>query len=584
MVPLPGNDYDTWGSTRHFPFTKEKELSWSVVWHILLFSLLFVTLSPFVWSRYITDQRFWKLQSVRLMIGLMYAFLVFYVFLIDQTPTAYMAWFGWVVAIGLIVDFILFGQMSSAFLGGVMGVIILFTIAYMTLIYPYSITQDKYEFTQAERLDFHLEPTSDQPLPVVPKKHARYKMEKMLEESSDYLFYSIGEPTTVKQNDHLYWVAPVEHQGVIKWWRSRTVPGYLTVSAEDPERDAELIEAEMRMTPSAFFDDHLFRQVRLKYPDLVLVHASFEPDDNGKPYYAVSYGRYTKFRDIRDIQGIILVDPVSGSMKSYPLQRVPAFVDQIFPAEIAWERNEWLGLYQHGFWNSLLGKRDLHRPTDELAAVFSGKERSLHWVTDHTPEGEDTGSMAGYTFFNSRTGTLTYFTGMNDMISSGSAIQLMEKTFSGKAYQGGPPLLYNLYGEHTWFVPGLDDDGVLRQIFLVNAREETVIGFGESRQEALNQYQHAIQRKWGPGNNTDATQGEWIRISGKVEAVYKSDRQDETLIQFILEEEEPIFSVRSSLLPYAIFLEPGHRVDVEYLDSGETTVAVKTLKNKTLQR
>lgn len=532
---------------------------------------------------------FWQLQLIRYLLGLLYSFFVFYVVLIDQTPAAYLTWFVWVVGVGLIVDFLLFVDIPFTFLGGVLGGVILLAFIYMKTVYPFAIAKDKYEFTQAEISEQSLEPMNEEHLPVVPKKYALYKTEKLLGKVENYFYYDLGDPTIQKIDGSLFWVTPVEYQDFFKWRQSEYTPGYIRVSAEDHRAEARFVEAKMKVVPSAYFSDNLFRQVRLQYPDLLLVDASFEPDESGKPYYAVSYGRFEKFRAVQDIQGVILVDPASGEMKQYPLDRVPAFVDQIFPADVAWERNRWFGLYKHGFWNSIFGMRDVHRPTEweglfDIVAAFDKDNVAMHWITDHTRDEEESGSMVGYTMFNSRTGKLTYYTGANGMLNGRAATQVVEKTFREKQWRGANPILYNIYGEYTWLVPTLDSNGVLRQIVFVNARDEKVVGYGKSKQEALNQYQYAVTSDLQPDTDVATDRADIETISGKVESVHKTDRQDDVLIQFILEGEEPIFSVRSSQSPYTIFLEPGHRVKIEYINTGETAVAVKNLKNLTLKR
>lgn len=52
----------------------------------------------------------------------------------------------------------------------------------------------------------------------------------------------------------------------------------------------------------------LMRHVRKSFPDKILYDASFEPDEAGKPYFAVSSGRYAKYRSGKIVEGVILVD------------------------------------------------------------------------------------------------------------------------------------------------------------------------------------------------------------------------------------------------------------------------------------
>lgn len=433
-----------------------------------------------------------------------------------------------------------------------------------------------------------LEPMNEKHLPVVPREYAEYKIEKVLGKVKNYFFYDLGELAIQKIDNQLYWVAPIEYKGFFKWWQGDTVPGYIRVSAEDQRATAEVVKARMKYVPSAWLGENLYRRVRAQYPDVVLMNASFEPDEKGKPYYAVSYGSYEKYRRVRDVEGVILFDPSNGEMKKYARNKVPAFVDQVIPADVAIERNQWFGKYKHGFLNSLFGKRDVHIPTewdegeDEVIAAFDRSMR-MHWVTDHTRDEEDAGSMVGYTMMDSRTGKITYYTGVDGLLNGSSAANVVSKTFKEKQWEAPAPILYNVYGENTWVLPVLDGNDVFRKVMLVNARDEKVYAYGDTKREALNKYQYAISTNLENDEATPTNQSEQKKEKGKVIAVYKDRISEENVVvQFLIEGNDKIFTVNSSKFPYAVFLEKGHKVAFSYLETKEKVVAVKTFQNESL--
>ncbi|QKG83799.1 hypothetical protein GXN76_04450 [Kroppenstedtia pulmonis] len=559
-----------------------------------LLALLFITLTPSTWKHRWRDRSFITWQVLRYLAGVAYGGFTWYVAVIDQSVSAYVAYYGWVVAGGLILDAVLYSEHDrrtpnrSASIGGVVGILLVLGLLYSWLIYPITITKDQYEIVNGKVSEKDLEPMNEQNIPVVPREYAVYKTEKVLGKVKNYFYYDVGEPAIQKISGKLYWVTPLEYKGFFKWWRAGETPGYITMSAEDPRSDARFVEAKMKYTPSAYLGDNLLRHIRKQYPDIVIMGTSFEPDEKGKPYYAVSYGYYHNYRDTRDVNGVILVEPQSGKMKQYPLKQVPDFVDQVIPYEVAQERNEWFGLYKHGWFNSWMGKRDVSRPTDwdginELVAVFD-RRGDMHWVTDHTRDEAKSGSMVGYTMLNSRTGELTFYHGANGMLNGKSAIHVVEKTFREKRWQGTTPSLYNIYGEFTWVVPTVDSNGVLRQFVLVDAQDEKVLGSGDSKSEAFNNYQYAISTYLDGDDATPTTAAKITKVKGKVAAVHKTVKQDDTLVQFLLEGEDTIFTIYTSKSPYALFLEKGHKVEVEYIDTEELHVAVKTMKNVTLDK
>lgn len=562
-----------------------------MVFHIILFSLLFLTLSPQVWLKRKGNRAFIGWQILRLFIGLGYSSLVFYVKLADHTPSAYFSHFSWVLALLLIIDFAQNNKDSVLAVGAFIGIGIILVNAYLLLIYPMTIASDKYEVALAEVSDQKLEPMNEERLPIVPRKYARYKAEKILGKVENYFYYDLGESTIQKIDNRLYWITPLEYKGFFRWWKGKEIPGYIQVSAEDHRAEAQFIEAPMKYTPSAWLGDNLIRRVRQAHPDMIFHGISFEPDENGKPYYVVTYGNYHNYRSVREVEGAILVDPSNGKIKTYPLAQVPAFVDRVIPEEMAFERNEWFGKYKHGFFNSIFGKRDVHLPTawenehvDEVIAVFD-RDLNMYWFTDHTRAEEDSGAMVGYSMMETRTGKMTYYMGANGLLNGKAAANVVEKTFREKQWKGANPVLYNIFGQYTWVVTALDSNGVFRQVMLVNAADEKVTGAGDAKGEAINNYQYVITSELENDDATPTQSATLTKQTGKVIAVYKNSRSDgQVVVQFMIEDDPRIYSLQSSKFPYAVFLEKGHKVEFEYLDTKQTTVSVKSFVNKELGR
>lgn len=557
-----------------------------MILHIILFSFFFLTLSPLTWLKNIKSQTFIGWQLLRFIIGLGYSSFIFYWKLTDQTLLAYYSNFAWIIAILVIIDYFIYKDSLLTF-GAIAGVGVLVLNAYLWFIYPMTIAADKYKVAAAEVSEKKLEAMNEERLPIVPRKYARYKAEKILGKVDNYFYYDLGNSTIQKIDDQLYWVTPLEYKGFFRWLKGDEIPGYIRVSAEDHRDEAKFIEAPMKYTPSAWFGENLHRKVRLQYPDIVLQGTSFEPDEKGKPYYVVTYGSYHNYRSVHQVEGAILVDPQTGKMKSYALEEVPAFVDRVIPEWMAIQRNHWFGKYKHGFLNSIFGKRDVHLPTewggeDEVVAVFD-RNLNMYWFTDHTRAEEESGAMVGYTMMDTRTGKMTYYTGANGLLNGNAAANVVEKTFREKQWRGANPVLYNIFGQYTWVVTALDSNGVFRQVMFVNATDEKVTGAGNAKGEALNNYQYAISTELESEDVIPTQAATPIKRTGKVIAVYKSPGPDgQVIVQFMIEDYPEIYSLQSSKFPYAVFLEKGHEVSFEYLDTKQKTVALKSFENKTL--
>ena len=98
----------------------------------------------------------------------------------------------------------------------------------------------------------------------------------------------------------------------------------------------------------------------MQYPELIFYgDVQLEIDDEGKPYYIRSYGTFISARNGFDVKGIVVVEPLSGDTKMYPLADIPEFIDGAVAPEVVSLQNSYFGNYIHGFWNSKFGKSDV---------------------------------------------------------------------------------------------------------------------------------------------------------------------------------------------------------------------------------
>ncbi len=549
---------------------------------IYLLSLLALTLNPIVWKAYYRSKVFLYTQLLRVILGATIIFILTYFQLIDYSVQAAIKFSLFYLALFFLAD-IIYRKAKGFYYTSFLGIAMLVASAYFQFVYPLTIANDKYDFVAAKATvaKEQEESTDEQHIAVVPEKYARYRSEKKLGELSHASYYDLGESTLQKIDDHLYWVTPIEYTGFFKWMKDVPVPGFVKMSAEDENKDAVLVKSEMTYVPSAYFNEDLKRLVRKKHKDSVLLEASFEPDDNDKPYYVVPYGDYNKFREIVDVKGIYIIDPESGEIKDYKMNEIPAFIDHVIPTSVAEDWNEWYGKYVHGFWNTIFSKEDIKVPTewediDEVNGVFN-KDLALNWFTDFTRPKSDSGSMVGYSLINARDGKLTFYENANGSLNGKSAINVAEKTFRAEKYEAGTPILYTIYGQFTWVVPLMDSNNVLRQIVLVNAKDEKVYSYSNEKSKLFNDYKYAIATLLKDDNTVPTDLADMKELQGTISNVYKSEMEGSTVVRFMVDKDKRIFQVSSNDFPYSIFLEKGMNVSVKYMDTEEVVVSVQEL-------
>lgn len=416
----------------------------------------------------------------------------------------------------------------------------------------------------------------------VPPQYVENKMKKAFAQVPNTSFYELGNLQIQRVNGEYVYIAPVEFSGFFKWFKGKTTPGYFTMSATDASANPKFIGQEMTYVPSAFLNDNLERHMRLQFPTLIFYgEPQLEIDDDGKPYYIRSYGEFISARNGFDVKGIIMIDAETGETEKLALADVPAFIDGAVSPEAVSLQNSYFGNYVHGFWNSIFGKKDVKLPSDEgteanVSPIFA-EDGQMYYFTDFTSPKEGVDSMLGYSLTNARTGEATYYTGNleESYMDSQGALEIIEKKFIEKEWQGEMPILYNFYGEASWLSAVLDSNGFLQNYFIVSAANPEISAYASTPNEALKLYKTALSRG---GSTVDGTSNaEEANIIGKVSRVYKERVNDFTIVSFLLETGEN-FIVSTETVPLAIYIEPGDTVSILYLATGEQFLPVKDLR------
>ncbi|RHW35922.1 hypothetical protein D1B33_11875 [Lysinibacillus yapensis] len=490
----------------------------------------------------------------------------------------------WTVLAFALPVFALLGTLISkgveqTFKGFVLLASLLF-LAYM-ISAPLFNADEKYESAKMEE-KVEIEPFDETKTPAsVPPRFAENKMKKAFGQVPNTSYYELGNLQIQKVNNEYVYIAPVEFSGFFKWFNGKTTPGYFTMSATDSTDNPKFVKSEMAYVPSAFLNENLERHMRLQNPTLIFYgEPQLEIDEDGKPYYIRSYGKFISARNGFDAKGIVMVDPENGNTDVLTLDEVPAFIDGAVSPESVSLQNSYFGKYVHGFWNSVFGKKDVKLPSDEgteanVSPVFN-ENGEMYYFTDFTSPKEGVDSMLGYSLTNARSGEATYYTGNleESYMDSQGALAIIEKKFIEKEWQGEMPILYNFYGEASWLAPVLDSNGFLQNYFIVSAANPEISAFGTTPNEALKQYNTALNR--GGGTVDGTSRAEIATVSGDVVRVYKERVGDNTVVSFLLNTGQN-FTVSSQNAPLAIYLQEGDRVAVTYFVTGELFLPVKEI-------
>lgn len=544
--------------------------------NILLFSLIIgiataLVLIPFYQNKKSEKPKGKRVSPVNLLIVIVLitvtVFAFYYFSNIDRNPSSL-----WIYA--LIIT-----GVGTALSSGKERIVksILFVGSLVTCIYfltaPMFNADEKFEIAEMEE-QVEIETFDETKTPAsVPPQFARNKMKKAFGQVPNTSYYELGNLQIQKVNGEYVYIAPVEFSGFFKWFNGDSTPGYFTLSATDSTANPKFIHSEMVYTPSSYFNKNIERHIRMQYPTHIFYgDVQLEIDDNGKPFYIRTFGEFVTARNGFDVKGIVVVDANNGGTKEYPLSEVPAFIDGAVSPEVVSLQNSYYGKYIHGFWNSVFGKSDVKLPSDEgteanVSPIFD-ENGDMYYFTDFTSPKEGVDSMLGYSLTNSRTGEATFYTGNLEQsyMDSQGALQIIEKKFIEKKWQGEMPVLYNFYGEASWLTPVLDANGFLQNYFIVSAANPEISAYANTPNQALKQYKTALQK--GGGTVDGRSNADEKVVSGTVLRVYKEKVGEFTVVSFLLENRQS-YMISAESAPLAIYLAEGDHVKVTFYETGE---------------
>ena len=111
-------------------------------------------------------------------------------------------------------------------------------------------------------------------------------------------------------------------------------------------------------------NENLYRKLRFSYLTEIFGEASFEIDNEGNPYWIVPTLKYTGVGLKKEVSGVIILDPKTGSSKKYNAGEIPSWVDHVYPSDLIIEELDDWGTYKNGFINSIFGQKGVVNTTD----------------------------------------------------------------------------------------------------------------------------------------------------------------------------------------------------------------------------
>lgn len=353
--------------------------------------------------------------------------------------------------------------------------------------------------------------------------------------------------------DEPYRVSPLQYASLVRWFNNRNdgIPYYVKVNQTTGKAELVKLKKGMKYTASSYFNDDLFRKLRFVYPTELFSDPSFEVDDEGNPWYiATTYKRKFMF-GVKDPNGVILFDPITGKSKKYDLKHVPKWVDRVYGADDTIQKIDWHYSLHKGFWNTVFSKNDIKKTTDEYNYISIGSD--IYLYSGLTSINSDSSNL-GFVLTNMRTRETTFYklastTERNAMRSAEGAVQ-------DKRYDATSPILTKLNSQSYYLVSLKDNGNLIKAYALVNAEDFQQVKVAENINDLLQAVN--VQTIKDTDQPKESSKNE---IKGKI-ATVKTQVVDGTTIYYLKLEDGKIYKIKASAktLDVLPFIEIGQTI------------------------
>lgn len=271
--------------------------------------------------------------------------------------------------------------------------------------------------------------------------------------------------TQINYQNEIIRVTPLEYNGLIKWFTNRKngIKAYITVNSTTGSAQLVKIEKGMKYAPSAYYNENLYRKLQMSYPTKIFDSVNFEIDNEGHPYWIASSVQYKGVGLRREVEGIVIFDPITGKSKFYHVDEVPSWVDHVYEADLILEQVADWGKYKNGYWNSVFTQKEVVETT--TGYNYLAQDDDIYLYTGITSVISDESNI-GFILTNMRTKETKFYgvAGAEEYSAMDSAkgqVQQMK-------YTSTFPLLINLNGKPTYLVSLKDNAGLVKMYGFVD--------------------------------------------------------------------------------------------------------------------
>ena len=400
-------------------------------------------------------------------------------------------------------------------------------------------------------------------IPTLDRTSAEFLGDRQMGTLSDMVsqFEYSNDSTQINYQGRPVRVAPIAYADLFKWLtnRSQGLPAYVVVDMVTQEATVTRLPQGMKYSFSEPLNRNIVRHLRFHYPTMMFSTPEFEIDESGHPWWIAP--RVIKTIGLfggTDIQGAVLVDAVTGQSQYY--KEVPTWVDTLYVPELIMQQYDYHGTLVHGFINSLLGQRDVTITTDGYNYIAMNDD--VYAYTGVTSANADQSNL-GFLLCNMRTKETHFYEapGATEAAARASA----EGVVQDLGYVSTFPLLLNIAGEPTYFIPLLDNTNLVKSYAMVNVAQYQLVATGATVSACEQTYIQMLSDK----GVTTPEELPKTQASGTIVEIRSAVLSGSTYYFLRLEGETVFYALSAAQDRQAVTLNIGDRITLDHALPGE---------------
>jgi hypothetical protein len=398
-------------------------------------------------------------------------------------------------------------------------------------------------------------------IPTLDRSSAEFLGDRQMGTLSDMVsqFEYSGDSTQINYQGRPVRVAPIAYADLIKWFTNRGngLPAYVVVDMVTQEATVTRLQEGMKYSFSEPLNRNIMRHLRFKYPTMMFSTPEFEIDETGHPWWIAPrvVKRIGLFGGV-DIQGAVLVDAVTGECQYH--EEVPNWVDTLYVPTLIMQQYDYYGTLVHGFINSILGQRDVTQTTSGYNYIAMNDD--VYAYTGVTSANADQSNL-GFLLCNMRTKETHFYTapGATEEAAKLSAQGVVQDL----GYVATFPILLNISGEPTYFIPLKDATNLVKMYAMVNVAQYQIVATGSTVSACEQNYIQMLREK----GVTQTEELPYDEITGTIAEIRSAVVNGTTNYYVRLEggtAEDDYYGFSVDEVPWAILLNVGDKVTIRY--------------------